>query len=192
MRCFSASAGHWRSMSSVSTSDTIFFTRSSGRFCKVTSLTTPKAPSETRAAWNSSGRNSRLHSATSPLGRTSRIAVTSPWMAFTPLPVPCVPVASAPARVCLLISGRLGISCPIPASNGPSADNLVPALTVAVIAVASWLTSPLNRSSESNVPSVGTSSVKLCPDPTGRIGVFAPGKSAASSASLAGAARAAG
>ena len=192
LRCRSARPGHSCSSCSVSTRLTTFLTRWSGRFCKVTSDRTPNAPSPTRAAWNRSACWSRLHSATVPSGRTSRIARTSPCSAVMPLPVPWVPVAMAPARVCLLMSGRLGISCPIPASKAPSAESLVPARTVAVVASASWLTRPCKRSIERSVPSVGTRAVKLWPEPTGRIGRVARGNSAASSASLAGAARAEG
>nr|WP_219730930.1 hypothetical protein [Novosphingobium sp. NBM11] len=90
------------------------------------------------------------------------------------------------------MSGRLGISCPIAASAGPSAASRVPARTRAECVEASCPASPAMRSSESIVPDVGTSAVKLCPAPTGRIGVGAAGSACTSSDSLAGARRRSG
>jgi hypothetical protein len=81
-------------------------------------------------------------------------------------------VARAPARACLLMSGRLAMARPLAARAGPSAPSRVPAATMASSPSQAMI--PDIASSETSVPSVGARAVNEWPAPTGRIGAGRP------------------
>ena len=145
------------------------FKRYLGAFCMVTSVTTPSAPKFTRAALKISVFLVRLHSMISPLAVINLSPSTKLDMQPMFLPVPWVAVPSAPANDCSSISGIFNNACPTDAKGSPISPRRVPAKIVAWFFSSSWPTKPLNFDRDTIVSFVGTSGVKLCPDPTGRI-----------------------
>ncbi len=84
------------------------------------------------------------------------------------IPVPCVPVLTAPAMDWTLMSPRFSIARPCPSSISFSRFSFVPAQTVAVPAARSASTTPCMLSSEISVSLVSTRFVKEWPEPTTR------------------------
>src|SRR6266403_11518 len=86
-----------------------------------------------------------------------------------------------------------GSAWPISFSGPPICETGVPAQNSACRLALSWLIRPLIFATDTMVPSVGTSGLKECPEPTGRMTLPAlPRINAASSSSFAGAGRSAG
>ena len=83
------------------------------RSCRVTSTSTPRAPSPRRTAGSSSGRSVSLTVRSSPVaGRRASRATICVARPPKPSPVPCVPVEVAPAIVCRSMSPMFGIARP--------------------------------------------------------------------------------
>ena len=72
--------------------------------CSCSCVTTPNAPRFNRAARNRSAFCCALHSTTSPDAATRRMPVTDADRFCSVRPVPCVPVATAPAIACRSMS----------------------------------------------------------------------------------------
>ena len=123
----------------------------------VTAVTMPSAPSPTRAAANSSASSavpSDRACTSEPSPVTSSSAATCADSDARRPPVPCVPVAIAPATVCRSMSPRLCSARPRPCSRSLSTCSGVPASTVTVIASRSTARTPTSRSGRSSSPSV--------------------------------------
>src|SRR4051794_7018359 len=131
----------------------------------VSSVTTPSAPNETRAARSSSPPSSAT---TSPRPSTRRIATTLAERLRKRAPVPCVPVISAPASVWASMSPWFSSASPCAASAGPSSCSVIPACTRASPVSRSASTTRLSPSQRSTIPSVGTRSENECDAPATR------------------------
>ena len=83
-----------------------------GAACSVTAVTTPRAPTETRAARQASGSDSSLSSTTEPSASTSSIECRAADRLGSREPVPCVPVAVAPAIDWTSMSPRFSKASP--------------------------------------------------------------------------------
>src|SRR4051812_4242476 len=136
---------------------------------------TPSAPSETRAA-SSSSPPAIVRS--EPSGPTSSTLVSCRERFGSAVPVPCVPVASAPASDWASMSPRFGIASPRTCSSRDNAFRRIPASTRTRPSPAS--STRLSASSESSVPSVTAPALKEWPAPATRTG---PGAVATISAS---------
>ena len=101
----------------------------SGTQRSVTQVITPSAPSDTRAARNSSGSCSSLTSCTTPSAVTSRSPTTCADRFGNPIPVPCVAVDRAPASCWRSMSPWFSIASSRSASSLPSRCRVIPAST---------------------------------------------------------------
>jgi hypothetical protein len=126
----------------------------------VTSVTTPSAPTLTRAARNTSGADDEEHLITSPVPVTISSASTKVDRHPNDAPVPWVPVASAPATVCPSMSPRLGRASPCVASTAFNADSRIPAGTATCRVAASTDTGEDSESSSTRTPEVAAADVK--------------------------------
>ncbi len=141
--------------------------RKAGTQRSVTAVTIPSEPSPTRAA-RSRSPSSRVSVRRSPLPSTSSSASTWALRFCSRAPVPCVPVAIAPASVWASMSPRLGSASPRSSRPRLSAASVIPpsALTSPEAGSASRMRS--SRSSRTSVPSVGTHGENEWPDPAAR------------------------
>ena len=128
--------------------------RNEGTQRSVTAATTPSAPSPTRAARS---RSPSVSSISLPSPRTSSSRSTCADRFGSRAPVPCVPVASAPATDWTSISPRLGSARPRKCSSRLSRCSDMPASTRTSGPSAS--STRAIRSSESSVPEVSTAAV---------------------------------
>lgn len=131
-------------------------------------VTAPSAPTLTLAARQASGSRSAESSTICPSPVTSSMECSAADRLRSRAPVPCVPVAVAPAIDCAPMSPRF--------SNARPWSHIAPASSPSVIP-ASTRTWPLARSTSTmrrmfssvrSVPSVRTASVKECPAPATR------------------------
>jgi hypothetical protein len=133
----------------------------------VSSVTTPSAPTPTRAAANTSGFSVAEQFSTVPVPVTSVSASMKVARQPSLAPVPWVPVDMAPETVCTSMSPRFGTASPCSASRWFSTDSGMPACTVTSRRARSTETRPASPSSSSRTPSVAAAGVKECPEPTG-------------------------
>jgi hypothetical protein len=84
------------------------------------------------------------------------------------MPVPCVPVDTAPAIACASTSPWFDSASPWTASRSPSAWIDVPAITVAWRAASSTSDTPVSPASDTRVWSVATTGENECPLPATR------------------------
>ena len=129
---------------------------------------TPSTPTETWAARTISGSVWSLTSRTSPFGWTRRIARICEDMLPSWRPVPCVPVASAPASAWLSMSPWLISDRPFSFSARPRSPMRVPAATVTRWVVRSRSRIPCRFSNDRSRPLVATTGVNEWPEPAAR------------------------
>ncbi|MGY3679172.1 hypothetical protein ACVWXU_002795 [Streptomyces sp. TE33382] len=141
--------------------------RKTGSTAKVIAVITPRAPSPSRAAANTSGFSSAEHRSTVPLAVTSSRPRICADMDAESRPVPWVPVEVAPATVCSMMSPMFVSDRPSRARAALSRLSGVPASTVTVIAVRSTSRIPVSSSGRISTPSVAAAAVNECPVPTG-------------------------
>ena len=158
------------SVASTSSSGSVASTprsRNAGTQRSVTAVTIPSEPSPIRAA-RSRSPSSPVSVRRSPVPSTSSSASTWALRFCSREPVPCVPVASAPASVWASMSPRLGIARPSSSSPRLSAASVIPAsaLTRPLARSASRIRSSRPRST--SVPSVGTHGENEWPEPAAR------------------------
>src|SRR5215472_5300889 len=134
----------------------------------VTAVTTPSAPSPTRAAANSSGRSDAEQVTSEPSARTRPSAST--WVASPPsrAPVPCVPVDRAPAIVWASISPRLARASPNSAAAAFRPRSVVPDRAVTRPVWVSAAVIPVHRDRSRARPLVAAAEVNECPLPSAR------------------------
>ena len=132
---------------------------------RVIALTTPSAPKLTRAARHPSGSVVAFTSTLDPSARTSSTECRPADRFGNRAPVPCVPVAVAPASDWLSMSPRFGSARPCACNRVLRSRKVIPASTRTRPLIRSTATMRFSRSSETRTPSVSTASVNECPDP---------------------------
>ena len=168
----SASACRCGSRASSDSPASLACSRKAGTHCSSTSVTTPSAPSPTRAAANTSGSVSAEQDIDDPSASTRVSPLTAAAMPWSRAPVPWVPVAMAPLIVWRSMSPRLGRASPTACEGrvehvqGCPREHAHPLLARrrprrCRSAASRW----------SSSPSVATSGVKEWPEPATRTSV---------------------
>jgi hypothetical protein len=134
----------------------------------VTAVTTPSAPTLTRAARHASGSSRSVTSTIDPSASTSSTACSPADRLGSRPPVPWVPVAVAPAIDCTSMSPRFSNANPSCHRNALSASSVIPPSTFTSPDAVSTSSTRSIRPSDSRVPSVRTAGLKECPAPATR------------------------
>src|SRR3954447_21405427 len=181
--CASARAPTSASTSASGSGPSTARSRKAGTQRKVTATTTPSAPTPTRPARSRSPPSSVR---SRPSARTSSIACTWPDRFGNRAPVPCVPVASAPASDWTSMSPRFGMASPRACSSRERACSRIPASTRTRPDSRSASSTRSSASSEISVPSVATTPANEGRPPATRMGATAPATTRATSARVRG------